>query len=175
MLNDFYNGTTYKIERFEIPTLYNVLSISFVNTENITFEFQKDFENNYFTLEMLPTDTEMFSAGKYTYVITLSEDANVQIIETGLVTIKQNPALLTSIDNRSHAKKVLDAIEAVIEGRASRDEMKYNINGRYLEKTPLPDLIALRDRYKREYQTELKAERINKGLGNPNKIYTRFK
>ncbi|WP_123711612.1 hypothetical protein [Sinobacterium caligoides] len=51
-------------------------------------------------------------------------------------------------DDRTHAKRVLAAIEAVIEKRASRDQMAYSIDSRSLSRTPIADLMLLRDRYK---------------------------
>ena len=57
-------------------------------------------------------------------------------------------------DERTHAKKVLDAIQATIEGRATRDQQAYTIAGRSLQLTPIDDLMALRKTYKAEVLTE---------------------
>ena len=53
-------------------------------------------------------------------------------------------------DARSHVQRVLDAIEAVLEKRATLDQEQYRINNRELRRTPIADLLKLRDRYRGE-------------------------
>ena len=55
-------------------------------------------------------------------------------------------------DARSHVQRVLDAIEAVLEKRATLDQEQYRINNRELRRTPIADLLKLRDRYRMELQ-----------------------
>lgn len=77
-------------------------------------------------------------------------------------------------DNRTHAKIVLDAIEAVLQSRATMDQMSYTIGGRRLDRTPIADLLKLRNLYKFEYEAEQAAENIGSGLASGRKILTRF-
>ena len=51
-----------------------------------------------------------------------------------------------------HVRRVIDAIEAVIERRATKDQKSYSIDGRSLERTPIDELLLLRDRYRAEWQ-----------------------
>jgi hypothetical protein len=62
-------------------------------------------------------------------------------------------------DGSTHAQRTLAAIEAVLEKRATRDQEKYSINNRELSRTPISDLLLLRDRYKTQVRMELKAKR----------------
>jgi hypothetical protein len=80
----------------------------------------------------------------------------------------------TSRDVRSHAKTVLDAIEATIEGRASQDQMSYSIAGRSLSRMSITDLMTFRDRYRAEYQAEIKRLRIKNHQDTGNTIKARF-
>lgn len=77
-------------------------------------------------------------------------------------------------DGRSHARKALDAIEAVIEGRATKDQESYSIEGRSLSRTPLADLMAFRNQYRAEVHREENAERVRRGLGSRSTIKVRF-
>ena len=77
-------------------------------------------------------------------------------------------------DNRSHVKKVLDALEATLENKASQDQLSYSIAGRSLSRLSPTELIQWRDRYREEYNREVQAERIAQGLGNSNKIRVRM-
>jgi hypothetical protein len=109
--------------------------------------------------------TADYSAGIYLYVIHLTDGTERYEVERGTVEVKADIATMASTDDpRSHVKKVLDAIEAVIEGRASNDELSYSIAGRSLSLTPIPDLLVLRDKYKWEYDREIRAQKIANGL-----------
>lgn len=81
----------------------------------------------------------------------------------------------TSADDfRSHARKTLAAIDAVMEGRASVDQEQITIAGRSLVRTPMADLIKLRQYYEQQVDAEEAAERIAKGLSGKKRILTRF-
>lgn len=87
-------------------------------------------------------------------------------LDSGTITVERNwAAVTTAVDTRSHVKKVLDAIEAVLEGRASRSDAEYEVdtgNGRRrLKSVPVAELIALHSRYKILYQQELAAAGIS--------------
>jgi hypothetical protein len=60
-------------------------------------------------------------------------------------------------EQRTHAKRVLDAIEAVLENRANLDQQSYTVEGKRLDRTPISELLKLR----REYQAEYNLEQIN--------------
>ncbi len=119
--------------------------------------------------------TAAYVAGDYQWQLVATKTTTRYTIAEGSITLKDNIAGRSTLyDNRSHAKKVLDAIEAVIEGRASQDQMGYQIAGRSLTRTPLPDLLKLRATYKTEYDNELATANIAAGLPTGRKIFTRF-
>lgn len=122
-----------------------------------------------FDIVVDPAATAEYIAGDYQYAIIMyqseiqgeGEDAEEVIterktVERGMATVMPDLTAFSG-DTRSHVKKVLDAIEAVIENRATKDQMSYSIAGRSLSKTPLPDLERLRDRYRYEYNMEVRA------------------
>lgn len=119
--------------------------------------------------------TAAYTAGVYHWqaYITRSSDGARITIDEGTFTVEANRSTATT-DPRSHAKIVLDAIEATIEGRASQDQMGYTIQGRTLQRTPLADLLLLRDRYRAEVKREQDAERLANGLPSRRRILTRF-
>ena len=80
----------------------------------------------------------------------------------------------TSTEVQSHARKVLSAIEAVIEGRASQDQMSYSIAGRSLARMPIEDLLLFRDRYRSEWLKDKRLTRARKGYGNDGIILSRL-
>lgn len=134
-----------------------------------------DKSKGYFDITVSSTTTAGWAAGTYKYVIYMSKTGENHQVETGTVEVKPNFAALTLTDDtRSHVKRVLDAIEAVIEKRATLDQMSYSLAGRSLSRTPIEDLIKFRDIYRAEYARELRAEKIAQGLGTNRKIKVRF-
>lgn len=113
-----------------------------------------------FTFTLTADDTGTLTAGAYEYFEQLTKAA--EIYEGGRGTLEVLPDLATQLagDVRSHARKVLEAIEAVIENRATKDQMAYQIAGRSLSLTPLADLLLLRDRYAAEVMDEETAAQL---------------
>jgi hypothetical protein len=84
--------------------------------------------------------------------------------------MRVKPNLLApGADGRSFVKQALDAIEAVLAKRATKDQERYviEVNGsrRELWRTPIGDLLKLRDRYRAEYNAELRAKSGSKLFG----------
>ena len=121
------------------------------------------------------SSTTSYTVGNYNWIsyITRSSDSARVKLEEGYVEIQDNYAT-TSNSVRSHAKKVLDAIEAVIENRASMDQQSMSIAGRSLSRMSITDLMTFRDRYKAEYLKEVKIARIKNGLASGNTIKVNF-
>lgn len=96
-------------------------------------------------------------------------------VDSGSVTYEINYATLTTgQDNRSHVKKVLDALEAMIEGKATSDQIYYMIEGRALSRIPPDQLMMWYEKYKHMYEQELKLERRKRGKST-GKIYVEFR
>lgn len=128
-----------------------------------------------YLVEVASVTTAAFTAGRYRWqaYITRSSDAQRITLNSGSVQVKANRDAATG-DPRSHARKVLDAIEAVIEGRASKDQEEYSIANRSLKRTPIAELLVLRDRYRSEAANEKSAEDMANGLGSSRRIGVRF-
>ena len=131
-------------------------------------------DSTYF-IEAASSSTTSYDVGDYIWeaYITKSSDSNRIMVDSGRTTITQNLAN-TNADLRSHAKKVLDAIEAVIENRASMDQSSMSIAGRSLSRMSIDELLTFRDRYKSEYLKEIKLARIRNKQGSGNTIKVNF-
>lgn len=101
--------------------------------------------------EAAATVTKEWAPGRYAYVIRATDGSDVRQIAQGEVVIGQDiAAQAQGFDGRDHVRKVLDAIEAVIENRATIDQQSYTINNRSLQRTPLSELLKLRHKYRAE-------------------------
>jgi len=116
----------------------------------------------------------VYAAGIYAWAAFVAKGAERFRVRAGQLEVKPNLAAAGAADRRTHVKKVLDAIEAVLEARATRDQQEVSIEGRMLRYMPLPELLVFRSAYQAEYQRELAAERIAQGLSGRTRILTRF-
>lgn len=128
-----------------------------------------------FVVEVPSATTAGYTAGRYYWqmYITRNSDAQRALLARGVVDVLTNEDA-SATDPRTHARKVLDAIEAVIENRASKDQEEYAINGRSLKRTPIPELLVLRGKYQAEVLAEERADRIRRGLDAGGRVLVRF-
>jgi hypothetical protein len=87
-----------------------------------------------------------------------------QVYEEEIV-VEASYASTTALDDRSHSRKVLEAIRAVIENRATKDQEEYSIGHRQLRHTPLKDLRELRQEYEAKVAAEDWQDKIRQGQG----------
>lgn len=174
--NEVRAGDTVKWKKYiadYVPadgwTLYYAINNSSALIEITT----TDNGDGYHLVNEAPATTETWGSGVYKWQSYVSDGTDRYTIETG--TIEILPDLTDgATDTRSIVKRTLDAIEAVIENRASIDQQSYTIAGRSLSRMSVEELLTLRDKYKSEYLQELQAEKIERGLGTKNKIKVRF-
>lgn len=121
--------------------------------------------------------TAGWSAGDYSYQQFVTENVNGgrHLVSEGWLTVAANLATSTTFDGRSHVKQTLDALQATILGKASKDQLSYSISGRALQRMSPEELITWESHYKALHAQELRALRIENGLGHHGKIRTRFK
>lgn len=113
-------------------------------------------------VDVAPATTASYVADDYTWVAVAGDGTDSHEVDRGTLKILPRYDQDQALDDRTHAKKVLEAIEAVIESRATKDQEEYTIHGRSLKRTPLKDLLALRD----EYRAEVRAEQLEENARN---------
>lgn len=118
-----------------------------------------------FAISATAIQTNALTAGRYWWQATAQKGDDVQLVDEGEVEITPNFADGTGVlDNTTHADRVLSAIEAVIEKRASKDQQSYKIGDRELVRMSIGELMKLRDRYRAEVARERRARRGVTGL-----------
>lgn len=132
-------------------------------------------DDDAFLLTATASQTTNLSAGVYYYQGFVSKDDEKILVDSGEV--KVLPSLVdenANYDGRSQVKITLDAIDAMIAGKASLDQQEYTIGNRQLKRYSMADLIALRDKYAALYAAEVRAENRKKGKGIFKNSYVRF-
>lgn len=121
-------------------------------------------EGSYHRFTAPPTTTSDWQPGDYWYSFRVTDGTAVYELESGRVRIAPDlEAQVDGYDGKTHPERALAAIEAVIEGRASQDQDSYRINNRELRRTPISQLLKLRDVYRNEVR-RLNAARRGKGV-----------
>lgn len=112
-------------------------------------------EDTQHRLKQTATETGEWAAGTYSYALRVTDGTDVFESESGTLTIKPDIGVITGdYDPRSHVRKTLEAIEATIAGRATKDQERYRINNRELWRTAISELLKLRSVYQEELRRE---------------------
>lgn len=122
--------------------------------------------------------TGAYTAGYYTWqaYVTNSITGERYKVFDGQLTIEPNFAAAAGIvDARSQIKQVLDALDALILGKAlNGDQQHYSINGRSLNRLSPHDVVFWRNHYRALYVQEVRRQRNRRGLSSSGKLRARF-
>ena len=119
--------------------------------------------------------TAALATGSYQVTEIATSGSERYTLSTTTITILPNPATADNgYDPRSHVRKVYEAIQACIEGRATSAESSITIAGRSLTRIPMSELLVMYKKYQELVRQEEQAERLNKGLAAGNKVLVRF-
>ncbi len=148
------------------------LTYTFINAGG-KFTISAGADGDAFLVNVAPATSGGWSAGDYDWRAQVSKSGEIFTVATGRTTVQPSFGGST-LDGRSTARKMLDAVEAVLENRASSEVAEYQINGRQLKYTSIPDLLKLRDRLRFDVQREDAALKAAQGLPRSNRTFVRF-
>lgn len=156
-----------------------ILSYSFVLSGDQQTTTAADNGDGTHLVTISAADSAMFTAGIYHWqaYVTLGDDR--YLVGEGRIEVKPDFATQASgHDSRTHVKAVLDALEAMILGKASKDQIAYSVSSgdvsRSISRLTSAELLLWRDKYKGFYEQEIRAERIAAGLSHSGVVQTRF-
>lgn len=138
-------------------------------------------DGSNYSVRITAVTTLAYTAGKYHWVAYVETGAGASIerhqVDEGWLEVlpafaQASPAAL---DDRTHARKTLEAIEAVIESRATVDQMKYTIGSRSLDRMPIADLLKFRDYYRAQVRSETLANDAANGKTGGHALVMRLK
>lgn len=161
----------YDVDSYSLSYEFNIVD----GSTAVNFTITATEASDKYYVEVPSSTTATYTKGSYHWFayITRTSDSERVMVDEGYSEVIDNYAT-TSSDVRSHVKKVLDAVEAVIENRASIDQQSMSIAGRSLSRMDINDLLFWRDKYKAEYIRELKKSRAKNGSSTGNTIKVRF-
>lgn len=178
---EFYAGDTviWQIENLNTDYSNSTHTLTYKfrleNNGSTTFSVDATADGNNYKITLGASTTASITEGKYnfiSYVTRTSDNARVTV-DRGMIEVKPNLASSTS-ETRSHAKKMLDLIESLLEGKATKDVSSYSIAGRSLNKMGVSELLEWRNYYKAEYNREISKQRNENEDGSGNTIKISF-
>lgn len=110
-----------------------------------------------YSLDLTAAVTAELTPGVYFWQAYVELGADRKLIGSGRMVIGADFATLDQPhDGRTHARRALESIEAVIERRATSDMERYVLQavGRSVDKMSIKDLLAFRDYYLAEVNKE---------------------
>jgi hypothetical protein len=150
----------------------------------LTYQFKKENSGGNFTIvatasgtshavSVAKATTAAYSAGRWHWQAYADNGTERYLADSGVLEVLADFAAAGNTDARSHVKKVLDALEATLEGKASLDQKSMMIGTRRVDRFTPEELLVWRDKYRAEYNRELDAERLKNGLGLKNRLLVR--
>lgn len=134
-------------------------------------------DGSNYSVDVSPTVSSGYVPGVYYWSAFVSKTGDRKLVAQGRLTVKPNPTdIYQPVDGRSHARRVLEAIEAVIERRATTDQQRYVFQavGRSVDRMPIADLLKFRDQYADEVRCEDQKAAIARGESNGRNVLIRF-
>jgi hypothetical protein len=83
------------------------------------FSFAATASGKLFSVARTAANTQALIAGDYSWVAVASNGADLREVDNGKLKVLPRYDQAANLDDRSHARKVLDALKAVIEARAT--------------------------------------------------------
>lgn len=113
-----------------------------------------------FQTTLLPIGSSALSPGRYYFQAIVSDSSGGKFyLGAGELEVLANfESIISPYDGSTTAQKLLSLVETAIKARLEGGAVdSYEIRGRNLSRTPLPDLVKLRDRLKIEVARERSA------------------
>lgn len=153
-----------------------VLKYRFKTSAATGFEITASASGSDHSVSESDAITAGYTAGRYTWQAWVEGGSSEKYtVDEGTIEVLpdyRSGTAATALDDRSHARKMLDAIEAWLESR-DMAVAEYQIAGRQMKYIPAAELIKLRSRYRLEVQAEESAARLARGEGIGRKIQFR--
>ncbi len=118
--------------------------------------------------------TAAYASGIYDFVGWVIKGTEKYEVFNSMIEVLPNPTNTSAYDPRSHARRVMELLEAAMEGRVPNGMESYSIGGRSINKIPLSQLRELWEKYKQDVVMEEQAERLVNGRRSGKNIGVRF-
>lgn len=142
---------------------------------NVEFQITATNTGNDYLFTADSATTAAYNAGVYHYQIEVLEtsSSNRIVVDQGELDVTVDLDV-NAVDPRTHAEKMLQKIESVLENRADADVSSYSIAGRSLTKMSPEELLTWRDNYRREVKAYRRKLDVKHGRRTSSTVLMRF-
>lgn len=154
--SDFVVGARWAWKRSEIteayPTASYTLKYVFAHQSQVgSFTITASKVSSAHVVEVPIATTTTYKAGDYLWkaVIVRDSDSEEVVVDEGYAELKRQSGEVSS-----HVYTTLKNIRATIEGKASKDQLSYTINGRSLTRYSFEELMKLEKEYLARWNRE---------------------
>jgi hypothetical protein len=162
-------------ESYDYPAPSWVLTYTLYSSAAV-ISFAAAADGTIHSVSLAPATTAAYTAGRYDWVAHVTDGTDRYQVASGVITVLPDVAEAATYDGRSHARKMLDAINALIEGRATAGDLDVvrTSTGDRATDWDLPSLMKLRQQYAQAVRAEDDAARLIRGERPSRFIATRF-
>jgi hypothetical protein len=140
-------------------------SLRIHGTTTVEIEITATGSGTEYLVAVASATTAAYTVGTYEWQAYITRDSDSERLTVGRGTSEVRPNRdAATTDPRSHAKIVLDAVRAVMEGTATKELASFSVEGLALQRRSVEELVSLERKYAHRYQSELRLERVrNRG------------
>jgi len=99
-------------------------------------------------VEKAAATTAGYAAGHYYWQAFVSKAGEKYLVDRGRLEVLADLSAVAT-DQRTHARKVFDALKSVVEGRSDKDSRRVEINGKRLERMSWDELMGAYEHFGR--------------------------
>lgn len=134
------------------------------------------YETDRYRVQAGPSETADWATGAYGWASWVEQSGQrITLEQGGELTVAPDPAeAAQGTDVRSDAQIALANVRAVIRGVASKNVLRYTINGRSLEHYSIPDLLQLEAKLVNDVKAESNLAAMLAGQASRRKVFVRM-
>ena len=141
----------------------------------ITAVASADSDGTSHLFNVAAATTAQWLPAVYRGIIRASNGSHTATIWTGTLEVLSDYAQMESgTDTRSHAQKCLDAIESVLEGKATRDALSTTIAGQSITRMTFDELLRAKTFYQSVVDQENAKDLAGRDMTNHSNVLIRF-
>lgn len=160
------------------PTLYDLnYSMRKLSSSAEEIEITATSDSTGFYVDVATATSALWAFGEYSWVarvVRKSDSESITVARGRIKVMRDLGDLADTSDPRSHARKMVDMLEATLENRAPDDIVYYMIGGRAVSKIPPRELRELLSQYRAELSAEEAAVRRAEGKPSRDTLIVRF-
>lgn len=127
-----------------------------------------------FDVTVTAANTATLTPGFYTLFAVATSGSDKRLVAQHPVQVVANVLGDNPVDTRSHNRRVLDSIRAVIEGRAAKSDLEVSVDGVSVKRMSMEDLGKAESRYAAKVAREEDIERQKAGQVSRKNVYVKF-